>query len=110
MSGNAVQSGRSVASKIRAILMAVGEGEERSVADISRITGIPASTAHRLTAELTTLELLEHTENTTYRVGEALRMIASSGASAPNIHERAPHIVEDLSEITEFPRTIRCSA
>ena len=89
MSGNTVQSGRSVTSKIGAILTTFSEGEKRSVADISRITGIPASTAHRLTAQLTALELLERTENAMYRVGEALRIIASANAGAPSIHERA---------------------
>lgn len=100
MSSNAAQSGRSVTNKIKAILMTFSEGEERSVADISRITGIPASTAHRLVAELTALELLQRTDNAMYRVGVALRIIASTDASAPSIHERAPHILKDLSGVT----------
>jgi len=101
MAGNSAESGRSVTSKVTSILIAFTEGSEHSLTEIAKLTGLPISTAHRLTAELTSWRLLEHTAEGRYRAGLPLRMIGSSDRCPPSIAERAPCILEDLSLATK---------
>jgi DNA-binding IclR family transcriptional regulator len=100
MAGNSTESGRSVTSKITSILMTFTEGSEHSLTEIARRAGLPISTAHRLTAELTSWRLLERTADGLYRAGLPLRMISSGPARCPTIQERAPCILEDLAAAT----------
>ena len=53
MAGNCLDSGRTVTSKVTAILLTFAQGNEHSMAEIARLTGLPISTAHRLMTELT---------------------------------------------------------
>ena len=69
VAGNSNDTGRSVTSKISAILSTFTEGTEHSLTEISRWTGLPLSTAHRLTAELATWGLLEKSPDGLYRTG-----------------------------------------
>jgi DNA-binding IclR family transcriptional regulator len=105
MAGNSTESGRSVTSKITAILMTFTEGSEHSLTEISQLAGLPISTAHRLTSELASWRLLERTDDGRYRAGLPLRMIGtrvlgSADAGAPSIAERAPCVLEDLAAVT----------
>lgn len=103
MAGNSTESGRSVTSKITSILLTFTEGPEHSLTEIARLAGLPISTAHRLTSELASWRLLERTEDGHYRAGLPLRMIGtpeSGRAGLPNIAERAPCVIEDLSSAT----------
>ena len=100
MAGNSTESGRSVTSKIASILMAFTEGSEHSLSEIARLTGLPLSTAHRLTSELTTRRFLERTEDGLYRAGLPLRMIGAAESCAPSLQERAPCVLDDLATAT----------
>src|SRR6188472_161369 len=103
MAGNSTESGRSVTSKITSILLTFTEGSEHSLTEIARLAGLPISTAHRLTSELASWRLLDRTEDGHYRAGLPLRMIGtpeSGRAGLPNIAERAPCVIEDLSAAT----------
>ena len=100
MAGNSTESGRSVTSKITSILVTFTEGSEHSLTEIARLAGLPVSTAHRLTSELASWRLLERTEDGLYRAGLPLRVIGTGDACPPNIHERAPCVLEDLSGAT----------
>jgi DNA-binding IclR family transcriptional regulator len=100
MAGNSTESGRSVTSKITSILMTFTEGSEHSLTEIARRAGLPISTAHRLTAELTSWRLLERTAEGLYRAGLPLRMICSGPARCPSVGERAPCVLEDLAAAT----------
>ena len=100
MAGNSAQSGRSVTSKIAAILRTFTEGSEHSLTEIARLARLPISTAHRLTSELAAWRLLERTEDGIYRAGLPLRIIGTVGAAAPRMAERAPCVVEDLCAAT----------
>jgi DNA-binding IclR family transcriptional regulator len=100
MAGNSAESGRSVTSKVTSILLAFTEGSEHSLTEIAKLTGLPISTAHRLTAELTSWRLLEHTADGRYRAGLPLRMIGSTDRCLPSLAERAPCVLEDLSQAT----------
>ena len=97
MAGNSVELGRSVTSKVTAILQIFAEGAEYSMAEIARLTGLPISTAHRLMTELTLRRFLERTADGQYRVGLALRMIGAVESGPPNVAERGPCILEDVS-------------
>jgi DNA-binding IclR family transcriptional regulator len=100
MAGNSTESGRSVTSKITSILLTFTEGSEHSLTEIARRAGLPISTAHRLTAELTSWRLLERTSDGLYRAGLPLRMICRGPAHCPNLQERAPCVLEDVAAAT----------
>ncbi len=100
MAGNSTESGRSVTSKITAILLTFTEGSEHSLTEIARLAGLPISTAHRLTSELASWRLLDRTEHGYYRAGLPLRMIGARDGSPPSIQDRAPCVLEDLAAAT----------
>ncbi len=100
MAGNSSECGRSVTSKITSILMTFTEGSEHSLTEIARLAGLPISTAHRLTSELTSWRLLERTPDGLYRPGLPLRMMAGCPDRAPTLEERAPCVLEDLAAAT----------
>ncbi len=110
MAGNSTDAGRSVTSKITSILLTFTEGSEHSLTEIARLAGLPISTAHRLTAELSCWRLLERTEMGTYRAGLLLRTIGTvatevtagaSGGCSPSIAERGPYVLDDLAAATK---------
>ena len=100
MAGNSADSGRSVTSKVTAILMTFTGGSVHSLTEIARLAGLPISTAHRLASELAAWRILERTEDGYYRIGLPLRMIGTRASHPPNIQERAPRVMEDLSTAT----------
>lgn len=100
MAGNAAQSGRSVTSRIASILLTFTEGSEHSMTEIAALAGLPISTAHRLTTEMTSWRLLERTPEGLYRAGFPLRMISGGPSRCPSLEERAPCVVEDLAAAT----------
>ena len=100
MAGNSTEAGRSVTNKITSILMTFTEGSEHSLTEIAQLAGLPISTAHRLTSELASWRLLERTPDGCYRVGLPLRMMGSGDDCAPDLRERAPCVLEDLSRVT----------
>ncbi len=100
MAGNSTEAGRSVTHKITSILMTFTEGSEHSLTEIAQLAGLPISTAHRLTAELTSWRLLERTPEGTYRAGLPLRMMGAADICAPDLRERAPCVLEDLARVT----------
>jgi DNA-binding IclR family transcriptional regulator len=100
MAGNSTEAGRSVTNKITSILMTFTEGSAHSLTEISQLAGLPISTAHRLTSELASWRLLERTPDGRYRAGLPLRMIGSGDACRPELRERGPCVLEDLSRVT----------
>jgi hypothetical protein len=101
MAGGAIESGRSVASRVAAILMAFRSGGTHSLTELAGLAGLPISTTHRLVGELVTRRVLERTEEGGYRVGLPLRMIGGiSLASSPPLLERALDVIADLATVT----------
>ena len=100
MAGNCSESGRSVTSKITSILLTFSEGSEHSMTEIARLAGLPISTAHRLTSELTGWRLLERTGDGRYRAGLRLRMIGNVAGCAPSVAARGACVLEDLAGVT----------
>jgi DNA-binding IclR family transcriptional regulator len=98
MAGNSTDSGRSVTSKVIAILMTFSHGEAYSLTEIARLTGLPVSTAHRLATELVDWGMLQRTGEGQFRIGMQLRAIANHASPVvPNLHERARRVMEDLA-------------
>jgi DNA-binding IclR family transcriptional regulator len=98
MAGNSTDAGRSVTSKVIAILMTFRTGDAYSLTEIARLTGLPVSTAHRLAMELVDWGMLQRTGEGQFRVGTQLRAIANQAtAVVPNLHERARRVMEDLA-------------
>lgn len=92
---------RTVVSRVTAILSTFRSGHRRSVTEISRLTGLPVSTTHRLATELVSWQLLERTAEGRYGVGLTVQLLGrDAGAPAPTLHERAPQVLTDLWEAT----------
>jgi len=101
MAGGAIESGRSVASRVAAILMAFRSGGTHSLTELAALAGLPVSTTHRLVGELVSRRVLERIEGGAYRVGLPLRMIGGIALpSSPPLLERALEVVADLEAIT----------
>jgi DNA-binding IclR family transcriptional regulator len=101
MAGGAIESGRSVASRVAAILMAFRSGGTHSLTELAALAGLPISTTHRLVGELVSRRVLERLEGGAYRVGLPLRMIGGIALpSSPPLLERALEVVADLEAIT----------
>ena len=96
MAGNSAESGRSVTSKVAAILLTFHDGNEHSLTEIARLTCLPVSTAHRLVAELAGWVLLERTDGSRFRVGMPIKTIGSQSYYAPAMLESARRVLEDL--------------
>ena len=77
MAGNSTDPGRSVTSKVTAILMVFADDGAHTLTEIAGAANLPTSTAHRLASELAAWRLLERTEERSYRIGLPLRMIGT---------------------------------
>ena len=94
------ETGRSVASKVFAILNAFVPGESRlTLSEISRRTGLPLPTAHRLVGELVQYGGLER-EDRRYRIGVRLWELGSLAPIHGGLRELAMPFMEDLYEAT----------
>src|ERR671916_157383 len=89
MAGNSTEPGRSVTSKIAAILMSFTNGRGHALGDLARQAGLPTSTAHRLARELTDRHLLERTDDGEFRVGLPLRTYTQATITNPEQLHRA---------------------
>lgn len=92
--------GRTVTSKLAAILRTFSGGGVHSLSEIARSAGIPVSTAHRLATELAAWGVLERTEDRHYRVGTLLALIGSQTWHEPNVYEHARRVLDDLCSAT----------
>jgi DNA-binding IclR family transcriptional regulator len=103
MAGNSVESGRSVTSKVTAILTAFTAGGAYSLSELARLTGLPTTTAHRILSELTSSRLLERTPDGGYRVGLPLRTMRGQPCPTDILAERGPHVLDDLAAAIPYP-------
>jgi IclR family acetate operon transcriptional repressor len=92
--------GRSVTSKLGAILRTFLTGSVHSVSDLARAANLPVSTAHRLATELTEWGFLERTDDRRYRVGPLLTDLGVRSLHEPNLSEHARRVLDDLSSAT----------
>ena len=91
---------RSLVTRIVAILSTFLTGKSHSVTEIARLTGLPLSTAHRLTGELASWHLLRRRADGRYEVGFTLQRLGSDAPPSPALADLAADVVTDLSEVT----------
>jgi DNA-binding IclR family transcriptional regulator len=97
VAGNSSEAGRSVTSKVVAILETFCHGNTHSLTEISHRTELPISTVHRLATELASLGLLERTDDSNYRPGLPLRIIGAKATHVPTVLEQARFVLDDLA-------------
>jgi DNA-binding IclR family transcriptional regulator len=73
---------------------------ELSLSDLARRSGLPLSTAHRLTHELCAWGAVERDEDGLYRIGLRLWELGSLAPRGPGLREAALPFLEDLSRST----------
>jgi DNA-binding IclR family transcriptional regulator len=105
MAGNSTDPGRSVTSKVAALLIAFGDDAVLNLSEIAGIAKLPTSTAHRLVAELLAWRLLERTDEGSYRIGLPLRIIGKDAADRDMLNlaillVRARPMLAELAETT----------
>jgi DNA-binding IclR family transcriptional regulator len=94
-------AGHSAAGRVLAVLGAFDGGRRRlTLSEVSRLTGIPLTSTHRLLAELTRHGALEHDDESGYTIGLRLWEIASRAPRAVGLRELAMPFLEDLYEAT----------
>jgi DNA-binding IclR family transcriptional regulator len=98
MAGNSAEAGRSVTSKVIAILLAFAYGNSHTLTEIARLSRLPISTVHRLVRELAACGVLEHSDDGQYRVGEYLKLVAAQPTNPlRGTQERTRRVMEDLA-------------
>jgi DNA-binding IclR family transcriptional regulator len=100
MAGNSAEPGRSVTSKVVAILLAFQDGNEHSLTEIATLTCLPVSTVHRLVAELAGWGVLERTDESTFRVGLPVKALGGRTSYTSAIIGSARRVLEDLVTAT----------
>jgi len=97
VAGDSAEPGRSVTSKVAAILLTLQANRKHSLTEIAHLTGMPVSTAHRLVTELEGLGLLERTDDAEFRAGLPLQALGYGTSYSPGIAESAWCALEDLA-------------
>jgi DNA-binding IclR family transcriptional regulator len=101
VSGNTRVAGETVTSKVFAILGVFAAGQSRlTLTELSRRSGLPVATVHRLVGELVRWGALERDDDSTYRVGVRLWEIGSLAPIRAGLRELAIPYMEDLYEAT----------
>jgi DNA-binding IclR family transcriptional regulator len=91
---------RSLVGRINSILLTFLSGEQHSVTEVARMTGLPVSTTHRLLADLCAVRILDRAADGRYHPGLPLRRLGSGPWPMPTLEERAPHVLQDVSDAT----------
>ncbi|KAB8193007.1 helix-turn-helix domain-containing protein [Nonomuraea phyllanthi] len=95
MAGGAREPGRSVASKVLAVLGAFGPAHrELTLTEVARRAGLPLSTAHRLVAELEEWQALSRAPDGRLRVG--LRLWELGQLAPAPLHDLARPWLQEL--------------
>lgn len=89
--------GRSVTSKLAAILRTFSSGQAHTLSDVARSAGIPVSTAHRLVTELVEWGFLDRAADKRYCVGTLLTQIGANVWHVPRIQSQAEQVLDDLA-------------
>ena len=81
MAGNSSEPGRTVTSKLAAILVAFTNGRDYTLSELAMQTNLAVSTVHRLLSDLVRTSLLERPDGCTYRPGPDAPRAALRGRS-----------------------------
>ncbi|WP_406631530.1 IclR family transcriptional regulator [Amycolatopsis sp. WGS_07] len=101
MAGNGASPGRSVSSKLLAVLGCFDLGRPAlTLTEIAELSGLPLSTARRLIGELVDWGGLERTPDQRYRVGIRLWQVGSLAPRQRVLSEAALPFMQDLCAAT----------
>src|SRR4051812_40618502 len=103
---NGVDSGRSVAGRISAILLTFLHGETHSLTEVAAMTQLPVSTTHRILTDLQSVGILDRTSDRRFRPGWQLRRFGGGMSTGPALEESAPRVLRNLANITQRPARI----
>lgn len=103
MAGGAKEPGRSVISKIAAILQVIADCGGCTLTEIAARSDLPLSTVHRLATELAAWRVLARDEEGRYGPGPSLRSAGGRPACVPDVRDRAAPVLEDLFRATGGP-------
>ena len=93
--------GPTVTGRVAAVLGAFDTAHNAmTLSELSRRTGLPLTTVHRLTGELVRNGLLERDDDQRYRVGLRLWEIASTASRAVDLRNAALPVLQDLYAAT----------
>lgn len=93
--------GPTVTGRVAAVLNAFGTSHTAlTLSELARHTGLPLTTVHRLTGELTRHGLLERDDVQRYRIGLRLWEIASAASRAVDLRNAALPVLQDLYAAT----------
>jgi len=97
------QKGRSVAERTLRILGTFREGRVRqTLSELSRRSGVPLTTTHRIVGELVTWGALEQDVGGRYRIGLRLWEVASLAPRSMGLQSLARPFLSDLYELTKY--------
>jgi len=96
MAGRSREGGRTVSSKVAAILLALTNGRGHTASSLARQTALPVSTVHRLLVDLAASPVVERSIDREYRPGPGLRHVACTPV-APTLFSHGPLVMDDLS-------------
>jgi DNA-binding IclR family transcriptional regulator len=92
---------QTVTGRVATVLAAFGtERSALTLSELSRHTGLPLTTVHRLTGELAKHGLLERDDENRYRIGLRLWEIASTASRAVDLRDAALPFLQDLYAAT----------
>jgi DNA-binding IclR family transcriptional regulator len=92
---------RTVTSRVLGVLeVFVGERRWLTLSDVSRRTGMPLTTTHRLVRELVSWGALERNHNGRYQIGLHLWAVAAMAPRRLELREVAMPFLEDLAQTT----------
>jgi DNA-binding IclR family transcriptional regulator len=95
------EAGPSVASRVIDVLEAFsGSKQSLTLSEISRRTGLPLTTTHRLVGELAARRLIERDDKGRYHIGLRLWELSSRAPQPGGLRDTALPFLEDLYEAT----------
>lgn len=93
--------GRSVVSKLSAIMLLFTEGGTLSLSEIAERSGLPMSTAHRMVCDLSAWRILERDQNRHFRPSLAMRALGgTSCCTTTSIRDLASPVLDDLCRVS----------
>lgn len=101
MAGNAREAGRTTASRLLAVLDAFAESRRSlTMSQISRVSGVPLATTHRIVGELRAWGALDRSDDGSYEVGTRLWQLGTVASPERELHDAALAAMQDLYEAT----------
>jgi DNA-binding IclR family transcriptional regulator len=107
VAGNANLTGRSVVSKVAAIMHCFDASTHLTLSEVARLTALPLSTSYRLVSELVASDILRRTPQGHYTLPGRVDVMARPGGTSGRalIRDAAQPVLRDLLAVTR--RTVR---